>query len=87
MSEENSRIQSEPLVELLPASNKEVKYIISKSATKSCELDPVPTWLLKECINEWLPSITKVVNASMEQSFKQSLIQPLLKKSDFDANT
>ena len=40
MSEENSRIKSEPLVKLSPASEKEVKDIISKSATKSCELDP-----------------------------------------------
>ena len=46
---ENSK---ERFLEFTPASEKEVAEIISKSANKSCELDPIPTWLLKECIAE-----------------------------------
>ena len=39
----------------------EINKIISKSPTKSCLLDPWPTFLIKECI-DLLPSITKLVN-------------------------
>ena len=30
-----------------PATPQEVKRIIQNSPNKSCELDPIPTWLLK----------------------------------------
>ena len=33
----------------------EVKEIIAKSPSKSCALDPVPTWLLKELGNIFAP--------------------------------
>ena len=48
-----------------------------------------PTWLLKECLEELLPSLTKIINDSLEKayvpkSFKSSLIRPLIKKSGLD---
>ena len=60
-----------------------------KSPDKSCELDPLPTWLLKECIDELLPLVTSIINASLEtcyvpQDFKGALIRPLLKKTSLD---
>lgn len=74
-----------------PTSEDEVKSIIRKSASKSCELDPIPTWLLKECLDELTPVMTKVINASLQsgyvpRSFKHSRIRPLLKKPSLDAN-
>ena len=80
------------LVEFIPVTENEVRKLISKSQSKSCELDPIPTWLLKECLDELLPTITKLINYSLEfsyvpKSFKSSLIRPLIKKSDLDANT
>ena len=42
----------------------EIGKIISKSPTKSCLLDPLPTFLIKECIEILLPSITKFVYLS-----------------------
>ena len=45
----------------------EMGKIISKSPTKSCPLDPLPTFLIKECINILLPSITKLVNFSLSE--------------------
>ena len=39
-------------------SQDEIGQIISKSPTKSCLLDPLPTSLIKECIDNLLPSIT-----------------------------
>ena len=68
-----------------PATKEEVRKIIQKSPNKSCELDPLPTWLLKECLNDLLPLITNIINASMEsgyvpKEFKSARIMPLLKK-------
>ena len=43
----------------------EIAKIISKSPTKSCLLDPLPTFLIKEWIDILLPSITKLVKFSL----------------------
>ena len=43
----------------------EVKKIILSMRTKSCKLDVLPTKLLKECIEDILPTITKLVNISL----------------------
>jgi hypothetical protein len=74
------------------ASEEEITKLISKSANKSCELDPIPTWLLKECLTELVPVITKIINSSLATAyvpklFKNSHIKPLLKKPSFDPNT
>ena len=37
-----------PLCVLRPATTLEVRTIIVNSPSKSCELDPMPTWLLKK---------------------------------------
>ena len=78
-----------PLKQFTCASQKEVKTIIMKSPNKSCELDPVPTWLLKSCVDELLPIITAIINTSLKNShvpraFKCARIRPLLKKSGLD---
>ena len=72
-------------------SEQELAKIIQKSPSKSCELDPIPTWLLKDCLNELLPSVTQIVNASLENAnvptaFKSSRIRPLIKKHGLDQN-
>ena len=41
-----------PLERFTSASEDEVKTLIMKSPSKSCSLDPVPTWLLKLCVGE-----------------------------------
>ena len=42
--------------------------IIKLPPVKSCELDPLLTWLLKECIAELMPLITDIVNMSLRES-------------------
>ena len=42
----------------------EVKKLISDMPVKHCALDPLPTWLLLDCINEFKPIITQIVNIS-----------------------
>ena len=66
-----------------------MKTLILNSPDKSCDLDPMPTWLLKLCVDELLPSITAIVNASMDSScvpraLKCAQIRPLLKKPTLD---
>ena len=46
--------------------DEEVLRIINKSATKSCELDALPTHLLKQHNDIVLPSITSIVNAALK---------------------
>ena len=36
----------------------EVKEIIIKTQYKSCDLGPVPAWLLKKCVDQLQPPIT-----------------------------
>ena len=64
----------------------EIGKIISKSPTKSCLLDPLPTFLIKECIDILLPSITKLVNCSLREGLvpdglKKAVVTPLIKKA------
>ena len=58
---------------------------IIKTPTKSCLLDPWPTFLVKECLDILLPSITKLVNCSLSDGvgpagFKTDIVYPLIKK-------
>ena len=55
-------------VEFIPVSQDELKKNISKSPSKSCELNPIPTWLLKECEEELLPYLTNIINASLKKA-------------------
>jgi hypothetical protein len=52
-------------------------------------LDPIPTTLLYENIEELLPTITKIINDSLitgtvPNDFKTALVRPLLKKKSLD---
>ena len=67
-------------------SEDDVRKVISDSPTKSCLLDPIPTFLLKECLDILLPSITKLVNYSLMEgsfpdAFKKAVVTPLIQKS------
>ena len=60
-----------------------------KSSSSSCSLDPIPTWILKKCINELSPVITKIVNLSFKNgvfpdSLKTAHITPLINKPSLD---
>ncbi len=66
-------------------SEDEVRILVQKSPTKHCELDPMPTWLVKDCLEEILPTLTRIINLSLQLgdmplSLKHAIIKPLLKK-------
>ena len=76
---------------LKQVSREEIRKIIMKSPTKSCLLDPWPTFLVKECIDILLPSITSLVNCSLSggfvpDGFKKAIVTPLIKKSSLPPN-
>ena len=75
-----------PLSSFMDATEIEIRNIIKLSPAKSCKLDPLPTWLLKECIAELVPTITDIVNMSLRDSLKTALIRPLLKKTGLDSD-
>ena len=53
------------LTEFRPFDHTEVKKIILSMKSKSCKLDALPTRLLKDCIEDILPTITNLVNISL----------------------
>jgi len=77
------------LLELFACTEAEVRKLISQSPTKSCALDPFPTFILKELIDVLLPYLTAMVNASLTEgrlpsTQKHAVVTPLLKKSGLD---
>ena len=46
-----------PLATFRQTSSEEVTTFIRKTASKHCELDPVPTWLAKQCCDILAPVI------------------------------
>ena len=67
----------------------EIRKIIMRSPSRSCSLDPLPTWLVKEGIDTFIPILTKLVNTSLQSgsvpaSLKEAHVRPLLKKTGLD---
>ena len=44
----------------------DIQRTIMSSPSKSCQLDPLPTGILKQCLKTLLPAIVKIVNASLK---------------------
>ena len=68
-----------------PTTEQELRKIIMSTKSTQCSLDPVPTKLLKDCIDVLLPILTKIVNLSlangvMPDCLKKALVIPLVKK-------
>jgi len=73
-----------------PCTQSDVRHIIMSSPAKSCLLDPVPTFIVRETVDVLLSFITSMVNASLSQgslpvSQKHAIMIPLLKKPGLDA--
>ena len=54
-------------------------------------LDPVPTYLVHECLDDLITTITAIINESLVSGivpppFKQAIVLPLLKKPNLDRN-
>ena len=58
---------------------------IKSMATKSCEVDVVPTTLFQDILLHIIDTLVKIINASLEQcvfveKWKVAIVRPLLKK-------
>ena len=76
---------------LTPVTQEKIKKTITSGNSKSCILDPIPTALLKSCLDSLLPAITAIVNSSLESStfpdqYKTASVTPILKKPSLDEN-
>ena len=74
-----------------PTTNGEIIGIIESSPDKSCNLDHIPTWLLKSCTRELAPIIVAIVNRYFKTShvpveLKRAHIRPRLKKPSLDSD-
>ena len=77
------------LTSFRPFTLDEVRRLIQSSPSKSCDLDPLPTHLLKECCTELLPLITSIINESITSGvypnvYKEALVRPLIKRQGAD---
>ena len=62
-----------------------MRKLINKAPCKSSAVDPVPTWLLKQSLDELIPIIAGIMNASLDcgtvpPDIKLAHVKPLLKK-------
>ena len=72
------------LAKFKPLTEEEVRQIVKAMPSKCCDLDAVPTSLLKEALDLLLPTLVKLVNLSLVegvfiQQWKIALVKPLLK--------
>ena len=75
---------SEVLHNLSHVTDAEVRRLVLSAPCKSSDLDPLPTGLLKDCIDVLVTPIVSIVNSSLSKvclptHFKSALVSPLLK--------
>ena len=78
--------QSVPLLRrFAPLTEKQVSLIIKQMKSKTCELDDIPTKILKKILPTVCPLITRIVNTSLttggfSTKWKTAVVRPLIKK-------
>ena len=61
----------DPLSAFDPATAEEILMILNRSAAKQCQLDPVPTWLVKRASGILATVIANMYNASFQATGQQ----------------
>ena len=72
-----------------PAPETEIGILLKSSPVKSCELDLIPTWLLRDCAPDIIHVLTTIVNMSlrtgvMPSHLKRAHLRPIIKKAGLD---
>ena len=80
------------LSDLRPVCHDEIANLLKKLANKSCLLDQIPTWLVKDNSSLFIPVLTDIINVSFctgvfPESLKAAIISPIIKKQTLDPNT
>ena len=89
-SDSHSRVSSPPdtrniLQNLTCVTANEVCRLVLRAPCMSSDLDPIPTSLLKDCIDILITPITSIINLSLSEGsfpshFKSALVSPLLRR-------
>src|SRR6218665_3399170 len=77
--------------DLQPFSMDGLRQLLLSSQTKSCELDPLPPFLIKDYLDELLPFLLLLCNTALGDgalpaSQKRALVFPSLKRNGLDAD-
>lgn len=77
------------LTEFKPLSKEEIGSLITKAPAKSCILDPMPTPLVKQCMDILQPIVMEIINTSLvsgvfPDQWKEAIVLPLLKKANLE---
>ena len=90
-SDSHSRVLNPPdtrkvLQNLTCVSANEVRHLVIRAPYKSFDLDPIPTSLVKDCIDILITPITSIINLSLTEGsfpshFKSAHVSPLSKKN------
>ena len=80
---------STSLTQFEPTTESEVRSVITSMSNATSELDPIPTDILKGCLNEIAPHLTKIINLSLNAAefpteLKIAIVKPLIKKKLLD---
>lgn len=86
---ESPFLGTSPLSHFSPVSESDIRSILQEFPPKCCPLDPLPTSLMKYCLDDLLPLITEIINLSLTlgtvpAELKHALVTPLLKKPGLD---
>ena len=84
-------LSSSKFVGFHDVSKNEIQKILSNSPRTTCDLDPIPSALLKKCSDAVLPTMTKIISNSMNlgeipSSLTAAQILPMLKKVNLDSS-
>ena len=90
VNEHSDNFEGETLDTFALVTEEDLKQIITESGIKTSDQDPIPANLMRIIITEAIPCLTRLVNQSLSEGsidgVKQSVIDPLLKKSGLDSD-
>ena len=77
------------LSEFQPITLSKLEEVILSTPNKNCELDPIPTSLLKQILPSIVTIIADIINISLRdgifpETLRKALVRPLLKKPNLD---
>ena len=92
-TDETAHTWSAELAQFSETSADSLRKLIMQAPTKSCMLDPLPTWLLKDpCIMGAVLTVLRaainacLVTGAVPSCMKRAVVYPLLKKPSLDPN-
>ena len=91
ISHEHEKVNLNLMKEFSIVNTVDIMKIIKRSSKKSCDLDPIPTYMLVKCLSGTgiVDVLTCIINQSLSSgkcpdSFKHALVIPLLKKQGLE---